>query len=404
MSITNEGYQLINKYINIFSFFNENDQINKKYIKQLYENIQYSIEYLNSYNFKENVYKKNIEVNDNNREEIINKMHVKVMTAYNSKHVPNDLKKVIKVCEYSFDINKINFHISFFILKKEDERILDNYVKIMIKNLHFLINFKGINVNSIKFIVLLSNAKKEKNENKRLVLDATNINTGVTLACQKDGFIFLYRKEELIKVFIHEVIHSMCIDFTDVSINNKMIKTLKEMFNVKSDFIINEAYTEFWANIINTLFVSAEISESNFNIFYENFIFLNMMEQIFAMHQLVSVLDYMSLTYEDLINNVNTHKYQENTNIFAYFILKCIWLVNSNFFFKYMFELNKGLITANSNPKNFYKLITKTRNYYKDKKFMKLYYKIQKIYLKLSKKYDYDNIKNSLRMSILEQN
>lgn len=404
MSITDEGHQLINKYINIFSFFNENDQINKKYIKQLYENIQYSIEYLNSYNFKENVYKKNIEVNDKNREEIINKMHVKVLTAYNSKHVLNDLKKVIKVCEYSFDIHKINFHISFLILKKEDERILDNYVKIMIKNLHFLINFKGIDVNSIKFIILLSNAKKEKNENKRLVLDATNVNTGVTIACQKDGFIFLYRKEELIKVFIHEVIHSMCIDFADVSINNKMIKTLKEMFNVKSDFRINEAYTEFWANIINTLFVSAEISESNFNIFYENFIFLNMIEKIFAIHQLVSVLDYMSLTYEDLINKVNTHKYQEKTNVFAYFILKCIWLVNSKFFFKYMLDLNNGLITANSNAKNFYKLVAKTKNYYKNKNFLKLYDKIQKKYVKLSKKYDYDIIKNSLRMSILEQN
>ena len=129
-----------------------------------------------------------------------------------------------------------------------------------------------------------------------------------------------------------------------------------------------------------------------------------MIEKIFAIHQLVSVLDYMSLTYEDLINKVNTHKYQEKTNVFAYFILKCIWLVNSKFFFKYMLDLNNGLITANSNAKNFYKLVAKTKNYYKNKNFLKLYDKIQKKYVKLSKKYDYDIIKNSLRMSILEQN
>ena len=34
-----------------------------------------------------------------------------------------------------------------------------------------------------------------------------------------------------------------------------------------------------------------------------------------------------------------------------------------------MLDLNNGLITANSNTKNFYKLVAKTKNYYKNKKF-----------------------------------
>ena len=29
------------------------------------------------------------------------------------------------------------------------------------------------------------------------------------------------------------------------------------MFNIKSNFTVNESYTEFWANIINTLFISS---------------------------------------------------------------------------------------------------------------------------------------------------
>ena len=154
-----------------------------------------------------------------------------------------------------------------------------------------------MNVTSTKILILLSDAKKEKNKNNKLVLDATNINTGVTIACQENGMIFLYRKEELIKVFIHEVIHSMCIDFAKVSINNKIIKSLKEMFNIKSNFTVNESYTEFWANIINTLFISAEVSEQNFNSFYENFTILNIIEKIFTIHQIASILDFMSITY-----------------------------------------------------------------------------------------------------------
>ena len=403
MSITNEGYDFINSYMDMFSFFDESNEINKKYIKELYKNIQYSIEYVNSFNFEENVYTTSIVVNDENRENIINKYNVRLLSGFNSKHVTKDIKKFIKVKNYSFDIQSINFNIVFFILKKEDERILDGYVKTMIKNLHFLINFKGMNVTSTKILILLSDAKKEKNKNNKLVLDATNINTGVTIACQENGMIFLYRKEELIKVFIHEVIHSMCIDFAKVSINNKIIKSLKEMFNIKSNFTVNESYTEFWANIINTLFISAEVSEQNFNSFYENFTILNIIEKIFTIHQIASILDFMSITYEDLINKINLHKYQEKTNIFAYFILKGIWLVHSKDFFKHMFEINDGMITTKSSASNFLKLINKTKKYYNSKTFLKLYNKIYKKYKKFSRNHDY-NIKNSLRMSILEQN
>ena len=48
-----------------------------------------------------------------------------------------------------------------------------------------------MNVTSTKILILLSDAKKEKNKNNKLVLDATNINTGVTIACRKWYDIFV---------------------------------------------------------------------------------------------------------------------------------------------------------------------------------------------------------------------
>ena len=119
MSITNEGYDFINSYMDMFSFFDESNEINKKYIKELYKNIQYSIEYVNSFNFEENVYTTSIVVNDENRENIINKYNVRLLSGFNSKHVTKDIKKFIKVKNYSFDIQSINFNIVFFILKKK---------------------------------------------------------------------------------------------------------------------------------------------------------------------------------------------------------------------------------------------------------------------------------------------
>ena len=39
------------------------------------------------------------------------------------------------------------------------------------------------------------------------------------------------------------------------------------MFNISSDFIISESYSEFWANIVNTLFVALDVSKSGFEVF-----------------------------------------------------------------------------------------------------------------------------------------
>ena len=42
MSITNEGYNFINNYMDFFNFFNKAEELDKKIIKKLYSDVYHS--------------------------------------------------------------------------------------------------------------------------------------------------------------------------------------------------------------------------------------------------------------------------------------------------------------------------------------------------------------------------
>ena len=70
----------------------------------------------------------------------------------------------------------------------------------------------------------------------------------------------MYRTEEWFKVFLHETMHSLGIDFSSISITDESNMTKKLIdtcfHGVKSnDLRIYEAYTEFWAEFIHILFL-----------------------------------------------------------------------------------------------------------------------------------------------------
>ena len=86
------------------------------------------------------------------------------------------------------------------------------------------------------------------------------------------------------------------------------------IFPIKSDVNLFEAYTEFWAEIINISFCSyfytnigfkleRNIETDKFNNFMTNVDFLLHYERIYSFFQLNKVLNYMGLTYKNLYSN-----------------------------------------------------------------------------------------------------
>jgi hypothetical protein len=192
--------------------------------------------------------------------------------------------------------------------------------------------------------------------------------------------IVLFRNEEWFKVFIHETFHMLGLDFAGMPNLDAARATVRDVFPVKSDMNLYETYTETWASIINACFCSYLCFGNRIsNQFADKASFVNAVElllgfeaawRIFQMHK---VLRFMGVTYSDLHSTsakavlARTHLYRENTNIFAYYVLTAVLLVNYGDFLEWCDNNNGvgGIMTFRKTEANtvaFAQLITRVHS------------------------------------------
>ena len=148
-----------------------------------------------------------------------------------------------------------------------------------------------------------------------------NVNSGLSY----NNNIIIYRKEELLKVLLHEMIHILDIDVKYENNNHKKIILNKLCVN---SLLINESYVETWANILNIYLTLIENNKIVSNEEYiENFI----EEKKFSISQCCKIIIYFKL---DLSNNNCTKKVYDKTNILSYILLKTYNLIYINKFLK----------------------------------------------------------------------
>jgi len=164
------------------------------------------------------------------------------------------------------------------------------------------------------------------------VIGVEHINTGInvkTMNCSDEHHenineITIYREEDWFKVFIHEAIHSFRLDFNETG---KM--HLKKTFPIATEFNLFEAYTEFWAEMINIMYC-AITQEDGFDNVMKTMNDMIQIERRFSLYQAMKILKHMDLTYDNVF--ATTEKYREETHVFAYFILKQCFMYNFNEF------------------------------------------------------------------------
>jgi hypothetical protein len=223
--------------------------------------------------------------------------------------------------------------------------------------------------------ILMTPLKKELPANKVSILGCDNANSAVTYRCSEKGNMFIFRSEELMKVFIHESMHSLGLDW-GMDYNKKMQINIENLYNIKGNFNINEAYVEFWANILNCCFISYDLNKfdrSKYIIYSKQCI---KFEKTFSLHQMNKVLSFMGISYDSLPGFRN---YKENTNIFSYYILKTVLLYNYDDFIDLCATNNTNLIkwqTTKSNSARFCKFIKK---YFRTREFLKDVKKVNEI-------------------------
>jgi len=225
--------------------------------------------------------------------------------------------------------------------------------------------------NSLTIFLYFTPFIKRLPDSNTVILGAEHVNTAFTYNCIPEGEIVLYREEEWKKVFIHETFHSFGLDFGDYKCDN-IKKRLSRIFPVKSEFELTETYTETWARIIHTAFVSFSSlkSTSDKEVFL---LHMNMgleIERIFTLQQLIRVLQFMGLRYGDLYKRCDTcqmlrqNMYREDTHVLAYYVLSGILMNDYGGFLSWCTTHNVNMYKFDTTPRNMSSFIKLFKTYY----------------------------------------
>ena len=355
----------------------------------------------------------------------------------NNRFIPNKLKENIQKNIYKY--NKLivftynNYDVTFLLQYSNTNEINKIFNKIYILAVRSLIiNILFCNLQSIRYNIILSDLKKSKTI-KTKILSPNEINTGSTLAI---GYkpINIWRKEELVKVGIHELIHCLRFDIknypTDLLkmyYDNFCIETnncnFDDYYNCSNLIFPNEAYTESIAQIFNCLFKEIEYSKllkyNNNNNIYNKFINNLEKELIYGLFQVKKILNlYKFNSFKDFIkSNKCPSTLVQQTNVFSYFFIRTSILFNLSGFLD-LLNTNENIQNTNENIQNIPELRIKN-NYNIIKKYTlfniknlknKNFNKLIELYNKdintiINKKFNNNEIKiinNNLRMSIIE--
>ena len=226
--------------------------------------------------------------------------------------------------------------------------------------------------NDYKLNVYLSDEKKIINSDINY-LNADNINSGSTYP----GYnITLWRREELSKVLIHEIIHYLKLDM--FNFQDKFYK-LYEKINLKGSVCNpNEAYTEFLALIFFTYWKFKRINSDQTQDLLKSFFTKTLKIELgWSYFQIAKIINFFKCynKYDDLFDDKCSFK--QTTNVLSYFLLKTFLLkniknsidcINFNNFIQNEDLTNKLLNTINLNDIEFTNNIDWCMNYLNNNK------------------------------------
>jgi hypothetical protein len=186
----------------------------------------------------------------------------------------------------------------------------------------------------VNLTVIFSRQKKKVTENTKF-LSCDNINSGSTYPKHS---IVCWRREEFYKVLIHELFHYHMFDFHNTDLYYDELERMIHIPKIIGIDMLNEAYTESMAIIINTMFFSViclenGVIKNNGNRQYDQVfvLFTKVLkdEIAFIMFQIAKVLSIFGCTnFNSFLNGECV--IEQYTSFRSYFIIKLMLLSNIN--------------------------------------------------------------------------
>ena len=353
---------------------------------------------------------------------IINVSQISKPKNFNANSFPEIVRKHIdqlSVYEISYTFSLYNRNINLLFIVEEDHvelkmDVYNRYVDAMIMWLYILNEYASASCSS-KLVVYLyfTGLQKKLPKNNLDILDHNHINTAFTTTCPKDSEIVIFRHEEWFKVFIHETFHNFGLDFSDMN-NVDCTKKILGFFPVKSHVNLYEAYSEFWAEIMNASFCSffSLKNKTDKSEFLTNCEFFINFERSYSFFQLVKTLNFMGLQYKDLYSKTNestllrNNLYKENTNVLSYYVIKTILMNKYQSFLAWCQNNNFSLLQFKKTTSNLDKICEFIGKNYKSKTMLENVKQSEQFFSKIhnvkKKGIYHDQLILNMRMSICE--
>jgi hypothetical protein len=336
-----------------------------------------------------------------------------VPKTYDSRYFPKTIKDYIRVnskyqLTYQCDVNGRSVKIVFTLFAEGDVANIKKYnncARFIYTWLYICSQYSLRKCSKTLHIYLyFTPFSKLPPSSNTVILGTEHVNTAFTYNCIPHGEIVVYREEEWKKVFIHETFHSFGLDFGDYECDN-IKKRLSRIFPVQSEFELTETYTETWARITHSAFVSyfSLKDKKDKEGYLQNMNLALELERLFSMQQLIRVLQFMGLRYGDLYKRCDTcqmlrqNMYREDTHVLAYYVLTGILMNDYEGFLSWCTSHNVNMYKFDATPHNMSSFIALIQSYHDCVSFKE---SIACVMRRLAK--TTQPIVNSMRMSALE--
>ena len=321
------------------------------------------------------------------------------------------------ICDFLSENKYLNMDMRSFI-ENTDYTFIDysdthheKYMRDDLKNLLIITIFlqkyrrPSCKIRNLSTYIFLTPFQKLYPDSGGAIISGEHINSGYTIPCQTSSKIFLWRKEEYFKVYIHEFMHAMGIDFATMNIAPLQTRMSRIFPNMESEFCMFESYADIWALILNNILYVSRLSRSRVKRL-DMFQNLYHMDKLWTVFQSVKVLKNYGLgDYRDYIHHGENDcgrgkQVLEETNTFAYFIGKAILMVSIDDFLEFCYRHNTMILTFSREnlDSRFFQFI---QTHYRARNLIRLFELFERIYAGIDKK---SYMWKTMRWSLLEWN
>ena len=278
--------------------------------------------------------------------------------------VPDELKDSLKhgaksSMSYSWVIGGRPIDLTFVFYNSEDADDVVSWARRAMQMRTWLrmaaLTAKSQCAKSLRIMIYLLPDKRVLPESPITVLGPFNVNGGAATSCRVGGDICIYRREECMKVFVHETFHAFGLDTPGHS-DAVSEAEMQQLFPIPDlRIMLEEAYAEWWARVINAALTCYSHPKGrgrdNFLVLFS---FALNMERVFALFQARKVLEHMGLSIDNLYATDEASTvarqllYREKTPVFSYYVMVALLMYDFGNFAKELEAKNTGLFRLQS--------------------------------------------------------